>query len=97
MVEVKIFNDGELVAESKGKVVFFAMACPVGHEEADGFSGIVGMTNREELTALLSSAVAENLVEAAGNMEKSIVDAAEFIKRMNDVFPKAIMEKYLRY
>lgn len=67
MVEVKIFNDGELVTESKGKVVFFALA------------------------------VADNLVAAAGNMEDAIVDAAGFVKRMIDRFPKAIIEKYIKY
>lgn len=82
MVEVKIFNDGELVTESKGKVVFFALARPVGHEEADGFSGIIGMTNREE---------------TAGNMENAIMDAARLVSEINTRVPEAFAEKYIKF
>ena len=94
MVRTKIFNDGELVDDTKGEAMFQMLIENGDSEFMHATSSVVGAFENGVFLECLASACAAQIVETADNSEIACMAIAYFISKLHKYGANTIKEKY---
>lgn len=94
MVRTMIFNDGELVDDTKGEAMFQMLIENGDSNPVHVKSGVVGTFENGVFLDCLASACAAQIVDLTKNREIACMTVAYFISKLHKYGANMIKEKY---